>query len=83
MPHRVNSQLSPRTLRRLRAPCVKSFLLLFVLSGCGHSKATGPDSLTLLIESSPTNLDPRLATDFQLHVGKMCDLGRQGALLTA
>jgi hypothetical protein len=31
------------------------------LAGCGHSKAADANSLTFLIESNPTNLDPRFA----------------------
>jgi peptide/nickel transport system substrate-binding protein len=60
---RNNAHTSPRTLRLLRALCVNSFLL--VLVGCGHSKVVDPSSLTFLIESNPTNLDPRFATDSQ------------------
>jgi peptide/nickel transport system substrate-binding protein len=65
MPRRDNTQLSPRTLRLLCALCVTSFLILFLLAGCGHSNSIGPSSLTFLIESNPTNLDPRFATDSQ------------------
>jgi len=35
------------------------------LSGCSHSNAHDPSSLVFLIESNPTNLDPRFATDSQ------------------
>jgi len=35
-----------------------------LLVGCSHSRPD-PSSLTFLIESSPTNLDPRYATDAQ------------------
>jgi len=37
----------------------------FCLSSCSHSSHSDPSSLTFLIESSPTNLDPRFATDLQ------------------
>lgn len=60
---RNNAHTSPRTLRLLRALCVNSFLL--VLVGCRHSNVVDPSSLTFLIESNPTNLDPRFATDSQ------------------
>jgi ABC-type transport system substrate-binding protein len=43
-------------------PCLfASFFLL----GCSRSVAVDASSLTFLIESSPTNLDPRFATDSQ------------------
>jgi peptide/nickel transport system substrate-binding protein len=60
----------------LRALCVKSFsgsvlvtsLLLYVttslfLAGCSRNATSDPSQLTFLIESNPTNLDPRYATD--------------------
>jgi peptide/nickel transport system substrate-binding protein len=65
MPRRDNAQLSPRTLRLLCALCVTSFLLLFLAAGCGRHNTSDPSSLTFLIESNPTNLDPRFATDSQ------------------
>jgi peptide/nickel transport system substrate-binding protein len=37
----------------------------FSLLGCSHPNQSDPSSLTFLIESSPTNLDPRFATDSQ------------------
>ncbi len=57
----------------LRALCVNSSFLIFHLvllvavsvSGCSHRAASDPSSLTFLIESNPTNLDPRFATDAQ------------------
>jgi peptide/nickel transport system substrate-binding protein len=36
-----------------------------LLSGCSHGKPFDPRSLTFVIESNPTNLDPRYATDAQ------------------
>jgi ABC-type transport system substrate-binding protein len=62
MPPRDKAQSSQRTPRLLCALCVKSFLFLFLflLAGCGHSNAVDPASLTFLIESNPTNLDPRI-----------------------
>ena len=38
--------------------------LLGLIPGCGHSKPD-PNTVTMLIESSPTNLDPRIGTDAQ------------------
>ena len=55
----------------LRALCVKSFsaLLFFAaaipLIGCSRQSSRDPSALTFLIESNPTNLDPRYATDGQ------------------
>ena len=39
------------------------FVVFFPLAGCSHRAASDPSSLTFLIESNPTNLDPRYATD--------------------
>jgi peptide/nickel transport system substrate-binding protein len=50
---------------RYLLPCLflSSFLFLITsLSGCNRS-SPDPSSLTFLIESNPTNLDPRYATD--------------------
>jgi peptide/nickel transport system substrate-binding protein len=70
--------LSPERCSDLRALCVKSFsffllipsLLLcvitsFFFAGCSHTSASDPSTLTFLLESNPTNLDPRYATDAQ------------------
>jgi hypothetical protein len=35
------------------------------LNGCAHTQAHASDSLVFLIESNPTNLDTRFATDTQ------------------
>lgn len=43
-------------------PC---FIASFGLASCSHSPHSDPASLTFLIESNPTNLDPRYATDAQ------------------
>ena len=61
--------------RRARHPLTKvllfsSLLLLFCIASfffasCSRSPQSDPSSLTFLIESSPTNLDPRFATDSQ------------------
>src|SRR5271165_6234677 len=68
----------PRRARRERSCWVRSVmgstprwlrLFLFVSAflvavGCGHSRPD-PNTVTMLIESSPTNLDPRIGTDAQ------------------
>jgi peptide/nickel transport system substrate-binding protein len=41
-----------------------SALLLISLASCSHS-VPSPSTVTMLIESSPTNLDPRIGTDAQ------------------
>ena len=40
-----------------------SLLLLLSLSSCSRTEATPPGVVTFLIESMPTNLDPRIGTD--------------------
>ena len=45
---------------------VTSLLLCFITSfcaSCSSSATTNPNALTFLLESNPTNLDPRFATD--------------------
>ncbi|MBV8629845.1 MAG: ABC transporter substrate-binding protein [Silvibacterium sp.] len=39
-------------------------LTMLPVAGCGH-KQPDPNTVTMLIESSPTNLDPRIGTDAQ------------------
>ena len=53
------------TLDIRRWTCLGAFLLaLGPLAGCGQGTAGAPrDSLTLALDSNPTTLDPRLATD--------------------
>jgi peptide/nickel transport system substrate-binding protein len=64
MPRRDSASALPRTLRLLCTSCVISFL--FLLNGCSFSRsANDPSTVTFLIESNPTNLDPRFATDSQ------------------
>jgi len=41
------------------------FIACFFFTSCSRSSHNDPSSLTFLIESSPTNLDPRFATDSQ------------------
>src|SRR5690242_11830010 len=56
-----------RSLATRHSPLATSLLLLFtlVLQSCSTSGKDGPNSLTFLLESNPTNLDPRYATDGQ------------------
>lgn len=60
-----------RSCRRSSAhSCATHFLLaaiccgLFACTGCGQ-KSADPNTVTVAIESSPTNLDPRIGTDAQ------------------
>jgi peptide/nickel transport system substrate-binding protein len=53
---------------RILLRLVAASLLLYLvtsLSSCSNQPSTSPDSLTFLLESNPTNLDPRYATDGQ------------------
>src|SRR5260370_8610639 len=57
-----------RTTSKFRlfiASLLPYFIASFCLASCSHSSRSDPSSLTFLIESSPTNLDPRFATDSQ------------------
>src|SRR5216684_646077 len=57
-----------RTTSKLRlfiASLLPYFIASFCLASCSHSSHSDPSSLTFVIESSPTNLDPRFATDSQ------------------
>ena len=47
------------------ASLLSYFIASFCLASCSHSSQGDPSALTFLIESSPTNLDPRFATDSQ------------------
>jgi peptide/nickel transport system substrate-binding protein len=63
MPRRANRIASKSRL--LVASLLPYFIASFCLASCSHSSHDDPTSLTFLIESSPTNLDPRFATDSQ------------------
>jgi ABC-type transport system substrate-binding protein len=52
-------------VRLFIATLLAYFLTSFWLISCAHSSHSDPSALTFLIESSPTNLDPRFATDSQ------------------
>jgi peptide/nickel transport system substrate-binding protein len=56
--------LSYVALVRCGCVLIGGFVLL-TLCGCSHTAKADRSSLTLLIESNPTNLDPRFATDGQ------------------
>src|ERR1700737_1508490 len=66
----VRSGLSYAALVRCGLVSISSFVVisgfvLITLGGCSHTAKAGRSSLSLLIESNPTNLDPRVATDGQ------------------
>src|SRR5258708_19712590 len=63
MPRRDN-RTSPK-LRLFIASLLPYFIASFCLASCSHSSHSDPSSLTFVIESSPTNLVPRFATDSQ------------------
>jgi len=61
---RANFTISPHfLLRRFNFSALSLFC--FFLAGCAKPKPFDPSSLTFLIESNPTNLDPRYSTDAQ------------------
>jgi peptide/nickel transport system substrate-binding protein len=63
MLRRASASTSSQALRQLCALCVASLLVFF--AGCGRGATHDPSNLIFLIESNPTNLDPRYATDSQ------------------
>jgi peptide/nickel transport system substrate-binding protein len=50
--------------RRICAGLLVIFIATIMLAGCSHP-APDPETVTVAIESSPTNLDPRIGTDAQ------------------
>jgi ABC-type transport system substrate-binding protein len=62
MPHHAKGL---RSSARFFFTLLPYLLTSFCLSSCSHSSPSDPSALTFLIESSPTNLDPRFATDSQ------------------
>jgi ABC-type transport system substrate-binding protein len=65
MPHPAKTP-SPSSRRRSLLTSLLLYLITsFLVVGCSHSTNPDPSSLTFLIESNPTNLDPRFATDAQ------------------
>src|ERR1700730_12919517 len=63
MLRRANCTLSK--FRFLAISLLPYFFASFCLASCSRSSHSDPSSLTFLIASSPTNLDPRFATDSQ------------------
>jgi peptide/nickel transport system substrate-binding protein len=59
----TGGQGGARIQRQTIAQITIVFSLFFTLSSC--SSRPGPDALVMLIESSPTNLDPRVGIDAQ------------------
>jgi peptide/nickel transport system substrate-binding protein len=63
MPRRANRSTSK--FRLFITSLLPYVVASFCLASCSHPSRNDPSSLTFLIESSPTNLDPRFATDSQ------------------
>ena len=63
MPHRANLLLSKFHL--LITSLLSYLIVSFCLSSCSRPAYNDSFSLTFVIEASPTNLDPRFATDWQ------------------
>jgi peptide/nickel transport system substrate-binding protein len=68
VPNRLN--VISANPRPKSSPLLVTSLLLYVITslffaGCSHTNASDPSTLTFLLESNPTNLDPRYATDAQ------------------
>src|SRR5271154_6516005 len=54
-----------------RLRCLLSLCVMMLLAGCG-SRRPSPQTVTMLIESSPTSLDPRIGVDAQsAHIGSL------------
>lgn len=64
----------PRATQRIpsrRIPALALILLTIALAGCSRTKLA-PNTVTMLIESSPTSLDPRVGVDAQSeHIGSL------------
>lgn len=65
--HKGTQRSSSRKDQTLRAPSCPLWLLLFLLSALvvSCSGRPAPNTLVMVIEFSPTNLDPRIGTDAQ------------------
>jgi peptide/nickel transport system substrate-binding protein len=63
MPRRASRPISTR--RPFVTSILPYFIISFCFASCSNSSHSDPSFLTFLIESSPTNLDPRFATDSQ------------------
>src|SRR5665213_2237766 len=64
MYQRPREQNAPWSLGRLRMCKFLALAVLLFLAGC-HGAQRDPRTVVFLIESSPTNLDPRIGTDAQ------------------
>ncbi len=54
-----------------RLRCLLTLCVMMLLAGCG-GKGPSPQTVTMLIESSPTSLDPRIGVDAQSeHIGSL------------
>src|SRR5271156_4076710 len=54
-----------------RLRCLLTLFVAMLLAGCG-SRRQSPQTVTMLIESSPTSLDPRIGVDAQSeHIGSL------------
>lgn len=54
--------------KRVRNPLF-AFLFCIFISGCSHRAASNSSTVNFLLESMPTNLDPRIGTDaFSAHI---------------
>src|ERR1700744_4065767 len=65
-PMRLRANRPHQTPSRAKHVLVTSLLLCFITSFCvvcSTKASTNPNTLTFLLESNPTNLDPRFATD--------------------
>ena len=65
MPRRANGQTQIVRRNRFPTALLPYLLTSFCLASCSRSSHNDPSTLTFLIESSPTHLDPRFATDSQ------------------
>jgi peptide/nickel transport system substrate-binding protein len=65
MPHPAKSLSRSSRRRSLLISLLLYSIASFLVVGCFHSTNPGSSSLTFLLESNPTNLDPRFATDAQ------------------
>ena len=66
--HREAQRERRRAHRLLRVPLCPLWCMVFLLSLCtmlGCARHADPQTLVMIIENSPTNLDPRIGTDAQ------------------
>jgi peptide/nickel transport system substrate-binding protein len=65
--HEGTRSLSLLRMKNLRTPSCPLWVTLFLLCACAVSCSSrpAPNTLVMVIETSPTNLDPRIGTDGQ------------------